>query len=295
MSAATASRSAMQAVSKSTVRKMHIAWASVDPERVAASWTAQLPAARAVLTTAQYASAALAEPLADTLGGRTAERVNSAAFAGLASDGRPLLGLLFQPALTVLHLLSTGWSKPRALASGRATLDMLTSTQVADAYRLATGVAVVAHPELAGYERIVHLPACDRCIVLAGKIYRWSQGFQRHPSCDCTMEPVTREQYRERNLDNHPRALFEQMSTLDQDRRFGKANADAIRDGADITQVVNARHGMQSSVDGFGHRTKTTTVGAHGQAARLTPESIYQEAASREDALAMLKRYGYIF
>ncbi|MFJ7212656.1 hypothetical protein [Amycolatopsis sp. NPDC098790] len=39
------------------------------------------------------------------------------------------------------------------------------------------------------------------CIILVGRPYRYSQGFRRHPRCDCTMTPVTREHWRETNLD----------------------------------------------------------------------------------------------
>lgn len=279
MSDAAASQNAMRAISASAASSASVAWSRVEPERVTASWTAQLPSAVVKLTAAQAAAAALAEPLVSSTAGVAASTVNVAAFAGQASDGRPLMSLLFQPALSVLYLLSRGVSKGRALASGRASLDMMVRTQVSDAYRNASSVAMAANSNIAGYERMVRLPACGRCIVLAGRLYRWSTGFQRHPRCDCTMRPVTGKQWRESSLHNHPRALFDQMSPAQQDDRFGKANAAAIRDGADISKVVNARRGM-------------ATAGNKG--ARPMPEQIYKMASNRAEAVKLLRRYGYI-
>ena len=35
-----------------------------------------------------------------------------------------------------------------------------------------------------GYVRMLNPPSC-RCSVLAGRFYRWNNGFLRHPKCDC--------------------------------------------------------------------------------------------------------------
>lgn len=283
------------------------------------------------MAAAQYAAAALATPYVTEIAREPrAGTVNPSAFAGVASDGRPLSSLLFQPALVVMAALATGAAPALALAGGLALLDMIVRTQIADAARLATGVAIAAQPAIAGHERVVRLPACPRCIVLAGRLYRWSEGFRRHPRCDCTMQPVTSEQWRRRNLDNHPRALFDRMSRAEQDKRFGQAGAKAIRDGADIPQLVNARRGMRTaSVGGrqvLATTTGTTRRGVAGQrlserfgtavvsefertrrtggtervrlrgsrAPRLMPETIYQVAEDRDHAVRLLRLHGYI-
>ncbi|MEV5542803.1 hypothetical protein AB0L13_38875 [Saccharopolyspora shandongensis] len=83
------------------------------------------------------------------------------------------------------------------------------STEISDAARSAVQIAETAHPGAAGHERVVRLPACDRCIVLAGKFYRYSTGFLRHPRCDCTMVPVSRAGWRDGQPENTPAELFE--------------------------------------------------------------------------------------
>lgn len=281
------------ALSAATGQTAISAWRKVDPGAVVATWGPQLPALVAAVTTAQIAAAGLA--VATVAAGNL---VVAAAFGGLASDGRSLARLLFSPAIGVLVALASGVKPARAMAGGAAALDMITRTQVTDANRVATGVAVTADPELVGYERVVHLPACGRCLVLAGRLYRWSDGFQRHPRCDCTMTPVTRDQHRSSRLDNHPRALFDRMTPAQQDSKLGIANAQAIRDGADISQVVNAQSGMATAgglkVTTSGATRRGTAGKRLGGASRLMPESIYELASDRAEAVEMLRQHGYI-
>jgi hypothetical protein len=77
-----------------------------------------------------------------------------------------------------------------------------------------------------------------------------------------------------------PYAAFHALSEEEQDARFGKADAQAIRDGADIYQVVNTRQrerpaGMPSG--------------------RMTLDDIYAEAGSdRARAVQLMRREGYI-
>lgn len=314
MSLATDNQAALRSLTGSASRTAAEAWHGVEPAVAARSWSSRLPAVLAGVTTAQIAAAALAQPFVQAISRSTASsgRVVASAFGGVASDGRPLATLLFQPAMVVILALAAGRSPRRALASGWASLDMIVRTQVADANRLATSVAMTVQPEIIGYERQVHLPACGRCIVLAGRVYRWSQGFARHPRCDCTMAPVTRAQHRETNLDNHPRALFDQMTPEQQSNAFTVTGAQAIRDGADVGQVVNARSGMSMASVPLGQgktqEVQVTTSGATrrgtagkrlgapsgGTAFRLMPEAIYKIAPDRDAAIRLLRQYGYI-
>lgn len=285
MSIATDNQAALAALTTSASKSAIEAWGAVEPDTAARSWGAQLPAVIAGVTTAQIAAAGLAQPyVAAVTAARAAARgtVVPSAFGGVASDGRTLPSLLFQPALAVIIALGLGSSSRRALAAGRASLDMIVRTQVADANRLAAGVAMAVEPEVTGYERVVHLPACGRCIVLAGRLYRWSTGFLRHPRCDCTMHPVTRAEHESDRLDNHPAALFTSMTTEQQDAALGIANAAAVRAGADLGQVVNARRGM-------------ATAGSSGHGPRPTPEQIFTVARGRRaTAVDLLRQYGYI-
>lgn len=116
------------------------------------------------------------------------------------------------------------------------------------------------------------------------------------------------------------KTYFNSLSRIEQDRIFTIAGAKAIRDGANISSVVNARRGMYTST-AYRQQLRATREGttrrgsfyrseraraisrghvpASGQgfrprAPRLLPEEIYKLAASRDEAIAMLRRFGYI-
>ncbi|MEU4640836.1 hypothetical protein [Micromonospora sp. NPDC023814] len=267
-------------------------WARVDRQVIAASWAASVPAAVQVLGSAQAIAAASSSVYLDDLLGEYGldpapeGRVVAEAFAGVASDGRDLAGLLHQPAITALTALKGGASEARAMAAGRFTADMIVRSQVADAGRVADGVALAVRPQLSGYVRMVVGGACDRCLILAGRLYRWNAGFQRHPRCDCRHIPATEDVAGDLTTD--PKAAFEAMPADEQERVFGKAGAEAIRAGADMARVVNARRGMQV----VGQRRFTTE--AAGRRPRLMPEQIYADARDRDDAIRLLRLHGYI-
>lgn len=213
-------------------------------------------------------------------------RVVPSAFAATASDGRSLTALLEQ-AKTSLELDRMAW------------------TQVADAGRAAQSVEIVVRPQVDGYRRMLNPPSCSRCLVLAGAFYRWNEGFERHPQCDCIHVPAQDDS--PHDLTTNPSDYFDSLTREQQDATFTKAGAQAIRDGADISQVVNARRGMATATV-FGLKgtvitregiTKRSAVGKRlaakgGRAVRLMPESIYDIADDREDALRLLRFYGYV-
>lgn len=224
-------------------------WSRIDREQIGPSWAASLPAATQILSSAQALAAASSSAyLDDVLEAQGIDpdaegRLQPAAFAGVASDGRDLETLLYQPAITALTGIKRGETVPRSLAAGRLELDMIARTQVADAGRVADGVAVVARRKVGGYVRLLSPPSCSRCVVLAGKWYRWNAGFERHPRCDCRHIPAAEDTSEE--LATDPRQYFDSLSREEQDRVFTQAGAQAIRDGADISQVVNARRGAR--------------------------------------------------
>jgi hypothetical protein len=156
------------------------------------------------------------------------------------------------------------------------------------------------------------LPACGRCILLAGRLYRYSTGFRRHPRCDCQMKPVTWEQWREDRPGNHPRALFNAMTPAQQNVAFGAGDADAIRAGADISRVVNTRRRNAVYVAG-GHeytREATTVRGvgrqlgelgkqagrryASTRTSRPTAAQLINTAHDRDEVITQLQRFGYL-
>ncbi len=233
-------------IARRAARELAALWARVDPDRIAASWTSLLGRATAAVGAAQllaaseadgYVAAALAEQGLEV----DADGVLiPSALAGVASDGRDLGTLLAEPAVTSLTRLARGADLASALTAGGVQLDMIVRTQVADAGRVADGVATVVRPR-AGYVRMLSLPSCSRCIVLAGRYYEFNAGFDRHPRCDCVHIPCSED--RGDDLRTDPKQAFRSMSAADQDRVFTKAGAEAIRLGADIGQVVNARRG----------------------------------------------------
>lgn len=235
----------------------------------------------------------------------------SAAFAGVAPDGGSLETLLFLPAIGVRHRLAVGMSPEEAMAGGLADMAMYASTAIADAGRSSDQVAMTAHPNCVAYVRVVQLPACARCIVLSGQMYSQSEGFLRHPNCDCQTLPLREHEWPDVPT---PQRMFERMSERDQRRVFTVAGAQAIRAGADVGQVVNARRGMSQP----GASTTTegiTRRGVYGRRARraggefvrypgqrysqsttprLTPAAIFEQASGRRQQLKLLRRYGYI-
>jgi hypothetical protein len=278
-------------------REAKRAWAQVDGRAISPSWAAQVPHLLLVLTAAQREAAAAADGYLTAIlaaQGVAAEepRINPAAFAGIASDGRDLASLLALPGIVAKTAIAGGADTDRAMAAGGALAQLAAHTQVADAGRTADQAALVAESRAAGYVRMVVGKTCSRCLILAGRTYRWNAGFRRHPKCDCIHIPAAEDHADD--LRTNPRQAFDAMDRAEQERVFGKAGAEAIRDGADMARVVNARRGMETA-NVFGRDVLTTTEAA-GRRPRLMPESIYAYAdGDRAEAVRLLRLHGYIF
>lgn len=328
---------AMLRLAATVLRLVRRGWASVDPLDIAASWDRALAGILTGFTDLQLEAAVLGSEMVTEalmqqgLRTRPEGRFNPNSLAGWASDGRPLESLLATPAGVSLDALNAGRTPAEALDVGRASVERIARTQIADAGRVAAGVEVAVRPRT-GWVRMLTPPSCSRCLILAGRFYRWSDGFDRHPNDDCVSIPSAED--RGGDLRTDPDAYLKSLSKEAQDRLLGKANAQAWRDGADLNQVVNARRGMQNATV-FGQDVQITTEGtttrglagqrliAQGarvaeeqaefvrrqsrsgevtrrvrrqrvQTPRLTPESIYDLAKDREDALRLLRRFGYI-
>ncbi|WSF39432.1 hypothetical protein OG548_08260 [Streptomyces sp. NBC_01356] len=172
---------------------------------------------------------------------------------------------------------------------------MAVRTVISDTGRQADQAAMVANRNVVAYVRVVELPACSRCIILAGREYGVSSGFLRHPRCDCTMEPVTRKR---RPMPLDAEELFKSMSADQRRKVFGEAGTQAIEDGSSISTVVNARKSMDQ-VQMFGKRVQVTYVGTGSRKKkrppRLMPEEIYRLAGDdRAHAIRLLYKNGYL-
>lgn len=288
-------------------------WALLDGADLAGSWAPIAPGVLSLVTAGQleatrgaqeYVGAAVTQVGAES---DPAGTVNGRALAGQASDGRSLRTLLDQPLAEVQAFLGGGMPTADALGVGLRHLERIVATQVQDAARVSTGVAIVNDRAVRGWVRMTTPPSCARCVILAGKFYKTNRGFKRHPLCDCVHVPCA-----EVIEPQKPRDLFGAMSDPELAKAgWSKADVRAIRDGADLNQVTNARRSL-SSTDVAGRRVPTTRDGAtrHGfaggrlgapkgaRAVRLTPEAIYDEAErsgwSRDETIAALKQHGYI-
>lgn len=162
-------------------------WSAVDPGNIAQSWLSSLARLMIVVAGAQRVAADQADRYLDEvldlqdIDPAADAKVIPAALSGVASDGRGLDGLLYQPVVTALTGVQRGDGVARALTGGQAALDMIVRTQVADAGRVADQVAMAARRQSTGYVRMLVGKSCSRCAILAGRRYGWSTGFQRHP------------------------------------------------------------------------------------------------------------------
>jgi hypothetical protein len=100
-------------------------------------------------------------------------------------------------------------------------------------------------------------------------------------------------------LDYEPgEVLPSSLSTEDQDRVFGKASAEAIRDSGvkqtTINQVVNARQGVET-VTAYGHQVQVTTSGTTRRALfgrfEVLPDGTLRERTDAELAKLPGSRY----
>lgn len=224
------------------------------------------------------------------------------AFAGVSSMGFSLM----EPIVATIDKVVPAppvavpdpwWTDAEAFM---ADLERLFLSEIQDAGRSAAQVEIVAEPDWQYYVRMLNLPSCKRCVSLAGRVYRDLEAFQRHPLCDCVMVPVQDWQdAHDKGLVTDPMQAFKSGMVTG----LSQADAQAIADGADFHQVVNASQGITTAV-AFGHLVKATTYGTTRRAAwrkanpsrlvRLRPESIYEIAKDPEDAIRLLRVYGYI-
>lgn len=307
-------------------------WSQLDTRELSGSWRSWVgPQVVRTVTSGQLASAAAADGYVDSVveaEGASADRagrINPAAFAGVAADGRSLESLMLLSVITSKQRLAAGQSMDDALMAGLQQALRLTSSEVTQAGRSAVGSSMTGQRTIQGYVRVVQPPACARCIILAGVEYGWNKGFQRHPRCDCVHLPTTliarSGRGRQREGFISPGGYFGGLSRAEQDRVFTAAGARAIREGGDINAIVNARRGMYTTTT-YGRTLRATREGttrrgsfyrserardiARGRVPsnigssyrlttpRLLPEQIFELAGSRDEAIAMLRRFGYL-
>lgn len=163
-------------------------------------------------------------------------------------------------------------------AAADREFERLVASIVQDAGRAAESVAVAARPGVA-HVRYLSPPSCSRCTVLAGRVYRYSEGFQRHPGCDCVMVPVT---VASPDFTQDVDALV----ASGQVTGLSKADRRAVADGADLGRVVNVRRRAA------GLRESGRVL---YRAGLMTPEAIYRRTGDdRDAAVELLRANGYV-
>lgn len=160
-------------------------------------------------------------------------------------------------------------------AATDAAFARLAGSLIADAGRTAQFVDLATRPAATGYIRTLTPPSCGRCAVLAGRVYRHSTGFQRHPGCDCLMTPTNE-------------AVGQDLVTVADPAQItdlSAADREALDAGADLGQIVNVRRKAAGLTRGGSVLERS---------GRPTPAGIYAVASSRAEALELFKRFGYV-
>ena len=187
------------------------------------------------------------------------------------SEGTVNRGALLTPGQAIVDRFT--------VAQSEAAFDALVLSLVQDAGRTAATVDIARRPAITGYVRSLNTPSCSRCAVLAGRVYRYSTGFQRHPRCDCLMTPTT--------LAAGKDLVLDPTDAIRDGRITGLSSGDreALDNGADLGQVVNVRR-----------KEAGLTVGSSvvARAGRLTPQGVMRTASSREQSIDLLRRFGYL-
>lgn len=280
-----------------------------------ASWTLVGPLITAAVSGAQFELATMAERYVAEVAPLTVAQlreadysVNTAAWAGVAGDGRPVGGLAQGATVRAKVAVAQGATTQQALRQGEKWLLMAMATAMADTHRGAEQVAMRAR-RVGLYVRMLTGPSnCGRCVILAGRTYRSAQAFERHPQCDCIHIPASESMAGDLTTDPH--AYLDSLGADELARVLGsKANAKAWKDGADVNQLVNAyrRKGGVQKAQLWGKSRSFTSEGvARGWAraamrthsgrsnVRLMPSSIYELAKDRAGAQRLLRLYGWI-
>ena len=319
LSSALVARAQLDADIALTLSAAHWEWQQVTPW-LDDSWVRVGPrmeslVAAGQLRAASRAPATVEQVLAEqNLNPRAGSLVNPSSLVGVASDGRGLESLLYQGVVAAGEALNKGIPPAMALGGGWAFLERAVATQVADAFRVSMSVQTLVTPSATFSVRVVNPGACSRCVVLAGKNSYGLDAFKRHPKCRCINVPTNGTVSEDVGTD--PLDYFNGLTEEQQDRTFTRDGARAIRDGADMNQVVNARRGMFTTADGVKVTSEGMTRRGHAHhvmvrnplwrqrvrgtsrpklaAQRLMPEQIYKIAGTQDNAIRLLKAYGYI-
>lgn len=295
---------AAELTNAATIRAAN-SWKKVNPGSVVSSWEMLMPSAIGAVMLAQKDTITSNEQYIDfAFNEQNIDGLDGSLRPGAIVGTMPATGALLEAAFAgvayhTLDRIGRGRSTNEALQAGMIELSHLVQYAVSDASRAASSVRIGTAATKIGYTRVVSAGCCARCAVLAGRYYDWNEGFLRHPACKCLHFPSTAVGAQASSTD--PYAHFDALSPREQDRIYTKAGAEAIRNGADMNQVVNSRRGMTTSgrftSEGSGRRgfyKRGTAAGQSGKR-RLSVDEIMRRANGNKERFAsMLTDYGYL-
>lgn len=249
-------------------------WETIAPAVVEATSAGQYAAA---VSGAQYVGAVVAET---DVNAPAVARVVPMRFAGGSVDGGSLETLLVGAVYKAKEAVGAGLAPDAALRDAGVWLQDVVMEAVRDADRQAVGAGMTVRPRLQGWVRMLNPPSCKFCIGLAGKWFQWNQGFQAHPHCDCRHIPSQESDAGDYRID--AAAYFRSLGEEGQNRIFGKNDAQAIRDGADLNRVLNIR------IRGYSGKQLRQNPDL------MTVDHIYAQAKNRDQAIALLQANGFV-
>ncbi len=208
------------------------------------------------------------------------------AFSETMPDGSEIATAFDAAPIRAKQAVAGGATSLRAREMAGAWLSSKVLTALADTRRNVVSVDLAQRPTITGYVRMLNGASCPRCTILAGKWFRWNEGFQRHPNCDCVHIPAKDQAWAEaEGFVSDPYEEFFSLSEDEQNRLYTEAGAQAIRDGGDIYRVVNINQ------RGLG---VSRQAARYGTPMRMTPNDIYELKLSRAETIKVLEREGYI-
>ena len=272
--------------STAAVKKL---WSRMGPDFDSSWESVRQPIVQTVrngrLASAVDASVYTGRVLAET--GQVAPAVGAvvpAAFVQFTPTGTDVGDYLDTSIVRAKQAVAGGADVRSALRVGGDWLMGALLTMFADTARDVVSADIAQRPLLTGYVRMLNAPSCARCVLLAGKWFRWNQGFQRHPRCDCRHIPASEDLAGDFQTD--PYEFFKSLSVTEQERLFGKNEAEAIREfGADIYRTMNIKmRGLGSA--------KANRI--YGTPTKRTVNDILERDPSRKFVIENLEYHGYI-
>jgi hypothetical protein len=294
-----------QTIAVSTVAASGRLWSKMG-DNFEADWAELRPQTLRVVQNGRLAAAVSSVGYVDNVLAETGQAASAAgaivpqSFVTYAPDGRNMGTLLDQGVIRAKVAVGRGATPRQALAASRDWQNQTLLTVMADTGRAVVGADIAQRPSLTGYVRMLNTPSCSRCTILAGKWFRWNEGFQRHPQCDCRHIPAPEGMAGSMTTD--PYAYFNSLSEDDQNKLFkpalgrtlaareraaqvGISNARAIRAGGDIYRIENI------TARGLGTPKSALRYGTPSQ---MTVDDIYRVAGTRKNAIELLTQQGYI-